>query len=471
MKTTNMIKLIIFTVIALLNTISCVDDDIFTIPAIGQQENAALEKIKDSLETSAHWTLISISDLKNQFTSGSNAFQITSHQVVKGYVVSSDKTGNFFKEFYLQDHPTNPTAALKIVLNLTNAHNRFNLGREVYVHLKDLYVGETVSGDGVTAIGGKLDDNEVDALTENQIETHLFRSERTEVITPLLITFTEINEQHIGIFVTIENVHFSSEFNGKPYVDQIDDFDTQRLMTSCDSFDYSHFILETSTFALFKNEILPSGSGTISGIVSKTYNGDNFILAINNTSDVVMNGALCTLLDIEAYTTVLLEENFETTTGNIVIDGWTNYKEEGTKLWRSYIDEDTGSRAAKIGSYSSGNERTISWLISKSVNLDAVNDAFLSFETSNSFADGSNLEALITADWDGDTTTINNANWAVLPAAIVKDADDFDEWIHSGYINISTYTGTVYIAFKYTGSGHEDFDGTFELDAIKMIAK
>lgn len=466
MKTIKITGILLF----MMGLFSCINDDAFTIPDIGLEENNALEKILDSLETSSNWTFITIAELKNQFTSGSNPFQITSNQVLKGYVVSSDQTGNFFKEFYLQDHPKNPTTGIKIALNLTNSYNRFNIGREVYIHLKDLYIGEMLLGDGVTAIGGKLEGNEVVMLTENQIQTHLFRSQNTEIITPLSLTFAAINKSHIGLFVAVNDVHFSPELNGKPYVDQIDDFDTQRIMQSCEGFDYTNFILETSTYALFKNEILPSGSGAISGIVTKTYHGDNFVLVINTTSDVQMSGGLCNLLAIEDYPIVLLEEDFEATSGVIDILSWTNYKEAGTKLWRSYVDEDSGSRAAKIGSYSSGNDQTIAWLISPAINLSSVNEAFLSFETSNSFSDGSDLEVLISSDWNGEEANIGMATWYALPANIVKDSDDYSSWVHSSYLSLLEYTGNIYIAFKYTGSGHENFDGTFELDTIKIIA-
>ncbi len=288
MKTIKITSVLLF----MMGLFSCINDDTFTIPDIGLEENNALEKILDSLETSSNWTFITIAELKNQFTSGSNPFQITSNQVLKGYVVSSDQTGNFFKEFYLQNHPKNPTSGIKIALNLTNSYNRFNIGREVYIHLKDLYIGEMLLGDGVTAIGGKLEGNEVVMLTESQIQTHLFRSQNTETVTPLSLTFAAINKSHIGLFVAVNDVHFSPELNGKPYVDQIDDFDTQRIMQSCEGFDYTNFILETSTYALFKNEILPSGSGAISGIVTKTYHGDNFVLVINTTSDVQMNAVV-----------------------------------------------------------------------------------------------------------------------------------------------------------------------------------
>ena len=459
----------------LISITNCVSDDSFTVPNIGDEENKTLTKILDSIENNANWNLISIADLKNQFTSGADAFQITSNLVVKGYVISSDKDGNFFREFYLQDSPTNPVAGLKIVLNLTNSYNKFNIGREVYIYLKDLYIGEVNSSDGVTAIGGKLDGNEIDLISENQIEKHLFRSENTEIIEPLLITIPEINQNYVGLFVTISDVFFAENAKGKPYVDQNDDFDTQRIFKSCQALGYLDFILETSSFAIFKNEILPSSSGTISGVITKTFNGDKIVLALNNSTDVNMNSDdNCTPLNINDYNLTLLSEDFEdAASGRITITNWTNFNEEGSKFWNYEEDETTLRRFAEISAFAfgSGDASTISWLITKSINLDNTAEEYLSFETSNSFANGSKLEVLIATNWDGNTANISSANWTTLPAIIVQNSEDFENWIFSSYINLSSYSGNAHIAFKYTGSGDEEFNGTYELDAIKIIAK
>ena len=448
---------------------SCEQENPFSIPIIETQENKDLLQILDSIERNPNWSMMPLQDLKNQFTTGSEPFQITSHLVIKGYVVSSDESGNFFKEFYLQDHPTQPTASFKIVLNLTNSYNRFNIGREVYLYLKDLYIGETISGDGVTAIGGKLDGDEIEVISQNQLPTHLFRTTTTENIIPLPMTFAAINQSHIGLFVEFNEVHFSEDSKRKPYVDQLDDFDTQRIMIGCEGFDFTEFLLETSTFAVFKNELLPEKGGRIAGIITKTYNGNAFILALNTPKDVEMENEICEVINIETYDIVLLEENFEDTAGVIAIPGWTNFNEQGTKLWQSYTDEDSGSKAAKIGSFFSGNDATVSWLITKGISLNSVQNAFLSFETSNSFADGSELEVLISSNWNGELTSISSATWEILPAIIAKDSDSYEQWIHSSYVSLAAYTGTIYIAFKYIGNGNEAFDGTFELDTIQII--
>jgi len=78
------------------------------------------------------------------------------------------------------------------------------------------------------------------------------------------------------------------------------------------------------------------------------------------------------------------------------------------------------------------------------------------------------LEVLISSNWNGNEETIVTATWETLPAKIVDDATSFETWVHSGYIELSDYTGVIYIAFKYTGSGDENFDGSYELDNIKI---
>lgn len=38
----------------------------------------------------------------------------------------------------------------------------------------------------------------------------------------------------------------------------------------------------------------------------------------------------------------------------------------------------------------------------------------------------------------------------------------------SGNVDLSCVSGTIYIAFKYTGSGQGTFDGIYELDEISV---
>ena len=63
----------------------------------------------------------------------------------------------------MQDAPENPTSGIKISLNVLDSYNFVNLGREVYIDLNGLFVGESNFGDGIVAIGGGNDGNEFGA--------------------------------------------------------------------------------------------------------------------------------------------------------------------------------------------------------------------------------------------------------------------------------------------------------------------
>ena len=52
---------------------------------------------------------------------------------------------------------------------------------------------------------------------------------------------------------------------------------------------------------------------------------------------------------------------------------------------------------------------------------------------------------------------------------IIRDQDFFGDWYSSGIVNLSCAIGeTGYVAFKYTGSTQDDFDGTYQLDNIRI---
>ena len=197
--------------------------------------------------------------------------------------------GNFFKEFYMQDAPENPTAGIKVALNLSNNYNRFNFGREVYIRLKNLYIGESNSGDGIISIGGKVsttDVNEVESVTLNQLDNHFYRSTNTEVIVPKTVSLAGLNATNIGMYVVVKDVIFPTNLEGKAYVDPIEDFDTQRKIQTCQTLGYASLLLETSSFASFSNRTLPTGGGEIKAVVTKDFGGDFLVLVLNSFEDV-----------------------------------------------------------------------------------------------------------------------------------------------------------------------------------------
>ena len=102
MKTINL-KNYLLALLASVAIVSCVQDDDFSVPeSLGDEENKNLKTLLERIET-GHVQLITIEQLKSQFYSGEDATLISSEIAIKGFVSSSDLTGNFYKEFFIQN--------------------------------------------------------------------------------------------------------------------------------------------------------------------------------------------------------------------------------------------------------------------------------------------------------------------------------------------------------------------------------
>ncbi|HKK12717.1 MAG TPA: DUF5689 domain-containing protein [Flavobacteriaceae bacterium] len=458
MKANKFLTLILIAVTGL-GFVSCVQDDDYEVPSsLGNEENQGLANVMQKIDDGS-LTMVTIDQVKNLFVSGNDAVQIVSDIVVKGYVSSSDVTGNFYKEFFIQDAPQNPTTAIRIELNQVDSYNQFNIGREVYIMLKGLYVGEAYTGDGVITIGGNVVDGEIDAMTANQIPLHLFRSATTETMVPLELRFSEISEAHIGILITVNDAQFPEALEGKSYVSPEDDYETDLTLESCDGFGYSNFLLETSSFASFKQEPLPMGGGSITGVVNKTYNGSDLIIVLNHLEDVQMDGSRCTPLDINDFN-VIFQDDFSGGIG-----AFTAYSVTGAQGWQQTSFGNPGP-SAQMNGYSGGPVTNEDWLITPAIDLSGVSNTILFFDTVKRYA-GPDLEVYMSTDYAGGNPN-TSGTWTLLSPALDSNINSWDSWTNSGNVDVSSADGqTLFIGFKYTSTSSAA--STYELDNVTVL--
>jgi len=467
MKTINILKLVaIFLFVGIFT--ACVHDDDYSIPSdLGVVENLNL----NALLANPDFQEVSIQYVKDLYVNG-EVHAIASEIYVKGYVSSSDVSGNFYKEFFLQDDPTNPTVGIKVLINMTDTFAKFNLGREVYINLQDLYIGESKNGDGVTAIGGAVDVDEVDGISENRANLQVLRSAVTTPLTALPVTFSQINGAHVGIYVTVSDAQFASNIAGTdPFVSPYDDFDSPRTMESCEGFGYTNFILESSTFANFKDFVLPAGGGTIAGVIAKDYYGDNFVLVLNTVNDVNMDDSRCTPLDINDFTYIFSEDfNTAVDNTNLNLTDWVNFAEEGSELWTEQAYQ--GNGYAEFSAYNTNDVSNIGWLISPGIDMDAQSNEYLNFKTAQHHLDddvNNTLEVFVSTDFDG--IDVLAATWTPISANIANESSSWYDFIDSGLIDVSSYSGTMYVGFKFVGSGTDSsLDGSYHVEDLSILA-
>lgn len=175
----------------------------------------------------------------------------------------------------------------------------------------------------------------------------------------------------------------------------------------------------------------------------------------------------------------------EATEGSpIAIEGWTNYAEVGTKKWKQGFY--SGTKYAEFTAYEpiAANRQlvNIGWLISPPIPMDAYSKEMLAFDVAQAYVSSSSnsLDLLVSKDYDG--TNVQTANWQMV--TFTKPPLNYDtnfDFFSSGIIDLGTYTdeadglpytGNIYLAFKYKGSGtNQSLDGTYELDNIRIFDK
>jgi hypothetical protein len=456
---------------------ACVQDDDYSIPDTSIKE--------PNIPASSITTFKAIVARYEQAVNGGNPTVLIRDEqdlYIEGYVISSDKGGNFFEELIIQNkidesNPDNdPRLGLKVEVNASSLYNTFEIGRKVYIKMNGLTIGLS---NGVIAIG-KGDSNQVKQIQASEYRDIIIRGTEVATITPKVTNIQDLTGKDENTLIQLDNMQVNRFDLASTYAGEgTDEFDGFRILESCDS--GVSILLQTSTFADFKSLLVPQGKGTVKGVFSRDFGDDFNVFIINSTSDINFdNPQRCDPLELNCGlaatygTTNLFYEDFESQTNNRLIagNGWTNYIETGTEGWEGYSSISSNAslgRSARVQSASSGDDSNITWLITPAINLTGKNDVTLRFKTSNSLADSSFLEVLYSLDWDGTQANITSATWGDLSAAyVVKDSDSFVPWFNSGNVDLSCATGTIHIAFKYTGSGQEAFDGVYELDEVSI---
>ena len=378
----------------------------------------------------------------------------------------------------IQDAAENPTAGIRVLIDVNPLFISYEFGRKIFIKLEGLSVGIE---NGVTTLG-ILYSNEVDQIPSFSLQDIITRSAEVADIIPLEIAMEDFSNNLINLYIKINDIQFTRNdvlgedgpltFAGEPS----DSFDGERNLESCN--DGAVAILSTSTFADFKSLTLPTLQGSFEGVLTKNFFGDTFNLVLNDPTGLVFDNEnrcdpsvfSCGLADIVGGTNLFFDD-FETQSTNSPIsgNGWTNYIEAGTEAWEAWSSIATNASLGISARAGSGNDRTIAWLITPEVDLDAQENETLRFQTSNSFADGSRLDLLFSKDWDGNPDNITTATWGIMPDAyVVQNSDFFGDWFESGNVDLSCETGKIHIAFRFTGNGDENFDGIYELDEISI---
>ena len=212
---------------------------------------------------------------------------------------------------------------------------------------------------------------------------------------------------------------------------------------------------ETNNTAILTGTPSSSDIGNHNVVLTLTENSEtktqNFTIVVSEWSSAV----------------TLFDKDFDDQ--NLTSGGWTTQSIIGAgQEWViSTHSGYTGGYYAKMSGYDGANNANEDWLISPAVNFDNYTDESLSFVTSmKEYGTDNTFKVYILTNYDG-TSNPNTATLNDITSQATLSSGDYN-FTASGDIDISSYNGTVYLAFKYTsGTG----DGrTWEVEDVIMTA-
>ncbi len=393
--------------------------------------------------------------------------------VISGYVISSDRASNFFKELVIQNKNANPTAGIRILIDDNPLFTSYEFGRKIYINLEGLSIGIE---NGVPTLG-VLDGHNITQIPSFLSKDIITRSSEISSITPLETTLENFTDQYLNLYIKLNNIQFNKnivlEENEFTFAAEPNDkFDGERIIESCKNGRTT--ILSTSTFSDFKGLKLPKNQGSFEGILTKNFVGDAYNIVLNDPNGLVFDTDTrcdpqvlnCVIED--GASVVLFEQDFtEFKSSDLNKLGWLNANTYNGKL-KYKIGEFNKNKYAQITGFRSKESLYEIWLITPEIDLSETTNEVLNFDLQAGYDNGNIIEVFVIDNFVDD---ISSANRTKLDAVIPRGPlNSFGDFIPAGPIGLSCVDDVVRIGFRYTG-GDPRATTRYHIDNITVTGK
>ncbi len=381
--------------------------------------------------------IISIADVLSQWVPG-DIVNIGQEKYIEGTVIADDRTGNFFKQLIIQEGDD----GINVQLDDVDLFVNFPVGSKVYVDLRQLSIGD-FNGTPQLGIGGA---NGIERVPENLVPQVVLRATGdAEPISPKEVNISDLGTSNLNTLITINEVEFVDGDAGNPLADA-ENLQSRNLgLQDCDE---NRIIVRSSGYSDFADINTPTGNGRIVAVYSVF--GEDEQLTIRTTDDLIMPNVRCDGTtggdgggggDDEG-----ISEDFENLPedADLALDGWINVTVKGNDKWLSRAFG--GNGFAEIEGYQVSSAEMESWLLTPA--FDPQEFSTLNFESSMAFWQHDGFSVWISTDFSGDVTT---ATWDAIECNLPTENNDFFEFVDSGDIDLSGYSGEARVAFKYVG--------------------
>lgn len=201
---------------------------------------------------------ITIAELKERYAKGDETQLIEYDYVLQATVTGNDKSGNIYKQIYVEDK----TGGINIGLDQNSMFTTFAVGQEVFIELHGLYMVK-YGGEFQIAYKG----TQANRIPWEIAKTHIFLNGwPTKEVNPTVLTIDQLSDKHVNTFVRINDVYFQN--GGKNTFAKEEGYGEEFIKDAKGN----SIMVRSSSYANFSNKILPEGYGDIQGILGR-FNG------------------------------------------------------------------------------------------------------------------------------------------------------------------------------------------------------
>ena len=235
------------------------------------------QKSTDELPLPTH----TISQLKALYKRGGTL--IDKPIVISAVIASDDSEGNLYKSCYIEDE----TGGMELKFALGNLSSVYPQGTRVRLLCQGLQLGDYA---GQINLGYASKDEKYETAFYPELLVHrvLLKEGHTD-IKPHELTIATLNKKYAGTLVSLKDVQFLASELGQTYADPQGKDKNRNVNRMLVDRSGAQLIVRTSSYAKFAGRTLPTGSGTITAIL--TYFRDTPQLLILREQDVQLTGA------------------------------------------------------------------------------------------------------------------------------------------------------------------------------------
>lgn len=402
---------------------------------------------------------------------------ITTDQIFDGYIISSDEQGNFYKTISFQDKTVNPTVGLQIEVDKASNFADYPVGAHIRINAKGLRLG---LDRGTIKLGSEDPTFSIGRIPQALVGRYVSgvcngNGLDIQKLTPTVLTsLAEAkNSNLINTLVTVPGVQFTIA-EVFPVQKKFIDYDAagQGLDTDRNIEDKlgNSTVIRNSGFYKTGGEVLPSGNGNITFVVSR-YNS-SWQMLIRSASDIAFTGPRVDSTPPKggaaiAYSGSFLEnfESYSLTPSNLeVYPKYVNDPVLGNRYWQ--LKTFNNNKYVQLGA-NSGSGPYVTYF---AVPVDFTAASTFKFDVNVGFWNGNALKVYYTTNYTplGDITAATKTDITsafTIPQAPVGGYGTLA--LAGTYTIPASVTGNGFILFEYTGNG-SGVTTTIQLDNIQV---